>query len=161
MKKIEAQMLAPSKSKLIIEYIDQILSDTLVVNGTMNFSTAKIDNEYRETLDIFVPDLSFEKHLNLEITSQQSLVLFEQLLNDLLDVFLEHETIGVTRYYSIKYGMGRNFSGIDAVNTNGSRIKINFNCSGGEFAEIIAKYNQRRNEFSSSINKQEETSPKK
>ena len=125
MKKLEAKALAPEKSKLVVEYITQILSDTEKVNSVMDFWHAKIDGQDMCTLNIYVPETNFEKHLNLGITLDHSLVLYEQILNDFLDTFLEHITLGVTSYYSIK-SMQNNFSGVDAVNINGSRIKINF-----------------------------------
>ena len=45
MKKSEAQALASEKSKLIIEYIIQILSDSERVNSNMSFCNTKIDNQ--------------------------------------------------------------------------------------------------------------------
>ena len=123
MKKIEAKVLAPTKSKLVIEYITQILSDSEKANSVMDFWHAKIDGQNMCTLDIYVSETNFEKHLNLGITRDHSLVLYEQILNDFLDTFIEHEAIGVTKYYSIK-SMQNDFSGVDAVNLNGSRIKI-------------------------------------
>ena len=56
MKKSEAQALASEKSKLIIEYIIQILSDSERVNSNMSFCNTKIDNQQMCTLDIYVPD---------------------------------------------------------------------------------------------------------
>lgn len=155
MKKIEAQAIAPERSRLIIEYITKILSDTEKVNASMNFSSAKIDNQMMCTLDIYVPQRNFEKHLNLGITTNHDLILYEQLLNDLLDTFLEHETMGVSRYYSIK-SMQDNFSGINAVNSIGSKIKINLNSSGADFNELMTKYNQRINDYVESLKKQDD-----
>lgn len=151
MKKIEAQELAPWKSQLIIEYIEQILSDDECVNGKFNFSCAKIDNEMMLTLDMYVPKTNFERHLKLGITSDHSLVLYEQLLNDLLDKFLEHETMGVSRFYSIKSVMGKSFSGINAINSIGSNIAINLNGSGLDFNEIVSRYNHRIQDYILSI----------
>lgn len=139
MKKLEAKVLAPEKSKLVIEYITQILSDSEKVNSVMDFWYAKIDGQNMCTLDIYVPETNFEKHLNLGITIDHSLVLYEQILNDFLDTFLEHEIMGVTRYYSIK-SMQNDFSGVDAVNRNGSRIKINFNTTDPDFMNIVSEY---------------------
>lgn len=146
MKKIEAIELAPERSKLIIEYIIQILSDPEQVNARMDFNVVKIDNQMMCVLDIYVPKRGFEKHLNLGITSEHDLILYEQLLNDLLDTFLEHETIGITKYYSLK-SMQENFTGIDAINTLGSKIKINLNSSGTDFMELIDKYSKRYDEL--------------
>lgn len=124
-KKNEAQALASEKSKLVIEYIMQILSDSEKVNSTMNFYYAKIEVKKMCTLDIYVPKRNFEKHLNLGITGEHSLVLYEQILNDFIDIFLGHETIGITKYYSIKSMQGT-FSGVNVINSTGSEIKINF-----------------------------------
>ena len=146
MKKIEAKALAPEKSKLVIEYITQILSDSEKVNSVMNFWYAKIDGQNMCTLDIYVLERNFEKHLNLGITEDHCLVLYEQILNDFLDTFLEHETMGVTRYYSIKSMQG-NFSGVNAVNLNGSKIKINFNTTNPDFMNIVSDYTRKYNEF--------------
>ena len=154
MKKIEAMELAPKRSKLIIEYITQILSDSEKVNARMNFNSAKIDNQRMCVLDIYVPKRNFEKHLNLGITSEHDLVLYEQLLNDLLDTFLEHETMGITKYYSFK-SMQENFTGIDAINSLGSKIKINLNSSGNEFMKLIERYSNKYNEFVASLNQGE------
>jgi len=151
MKKIEAQTLAKEKSKLIIEYIIQMLSDTEIINGSFNFSSAKIDNQKMCTLDIYVPQKDFEKHLNLGITLDHDLVLYEQLLNDLLDIFLEHETMGVTRWYSIRSSQN-SFTGINAVNTIGSKIKIDLNSSGPDFNNLITNYNKRINDYVVSVN---------
>jgi len=155
MKKIEAKALAPEKSKLVIEYITQILSDSEKVNSVMDFWYAKIDSQNMCTLDIYVPERNFEKHLNLGITIDHSLVLYEQILNDFLDTFLEHETMGVTRYYSIK-SMQNDFSGVDAVNRNGSRIKINFNTTDPDFMNIVSEYTRRYNEFDDSLENHEQ-----
>jgi hypothetical protein len=151
MKKEEAKLLALERSKLIIEYIIQILSDNDKVNSIMNFWHTKIDGQNMCTLDIYVPQKYFEKHLNLGITSDHSLVLYEQLLNDLLDVFLEHETMGVSRYYSIK-SMQDNFSGVNVINSIGSKIKINFNTTNPDFMNLIEKYSNRYDEYEFSLN---------
>lgn len=155
MKKLEAKSLASEKSKLVIEYITQILSDSEKVNSVMDFWYAKIDGQNMCTLDIYVPETNFEKHLNLGITIDHSLVLYEQILNDFLDTFLENETMGVTRYYSIK-SMQNDFSGVDAVNRNGSRIKINFNTTDPDFMNIVSEYTRRYNEFAESLENHEQ-----
>lgn len=155
MKKLEAKALATEKSKLVIEYITQILSDSEKVNSVMDFWYAKIDGQNMCTLDIYVPETNFEKHLNLGITIDHSLVLYEQILNDFLDTFLEHQTMGVTRYYSIR-SMQNDFSGVDAVNINGSRIKINFNTTDPDFMNIVSEYTRRYNEFAESLENHEQ-----
>lgn len=148
MKKIEAQALAIEKAKLVIEYITQILSDKEIVNSKMNFSSAKIDGQKICTLDIYVPEKNFEKYLNLEITTDHSMILYEQILNDFLDTFLENETMGVTKYYSVK-SMLENFSGVKIINLIGSKIMVNFYY---EFPDIISMYNEKYNEYEKTIN---------
>lgn len=153
MKKIEAQALAIEKAKLVIEYITQILSDKEIVNSKMNFSSAKIDGQKICTLDIYVPEKNFEKHLNLEITTDHSMILYEQILNDFLDTFLENETMGVTKYYSVK-SMSENFSGVKIINLIGSRIMVNFYY---EFPDIISMYNEKYTEYEKTINEKNKT----
>ena len=154
MKKIEAMELAPERSKLLCEYITQILSDNEKilsdnekVNGEIKINFAKINNEHMITFDILIPSKNFVKQLNTGITTQQIDVLTEQILNDLLDTFLESETIGCTRYYSVKGGYGTNMNGVNAMNTIGSKLKINFVCRGDKFNEQVENYNERINEY--------------
>ena len=153
MKKIEAQALAIEKSKLIIEYITKILSDKEIVNCKMNFSSAKIDGQKMCTLDIYVPEKNFEKHLNLGITIDHSMILYEQILNTFLDSFLENETMGVTKYYSVK-SMLENFSGVKIINLIGSKIMVNFYY---EFPDIISMYNEKYTEYEKTINEKNKT----
>lgn len=153
MKKIEAQALAIEKSKLIIEYITKILSDKEIVNSKMNFSSAKIDGQKMCTLDIYVPEKNFEKHLNLGIITDHSMILYEQILNTFLDSFLENETMGVTKYYSVK-SMLENFSGVKIINLIGSKIMVNFYY---EFPDIISMYNEKYTEYEKTINEKNKT----
>lgn len=141
MKKEEALILAKEKSKAVIEYIEKILSDNEKIEGKMNFNSHKIDGQNMCTLDIFVPKQNFEKHLNMGITSEHCDILYAQLFKDFLSTFLEHETIGVSKYYAIKYNMQENFTGVKAITSNGSELKINFLCVGQKFDEIAKEYN--------------------
>lgn len=154
MKKNEAQLLVPAKSNLIMEYITQILLDTDKLNGNIEFNFAKIDNQMNCVLDIYIPTKDFEKHLNLEITSDHCLVLYEQVLNDLLK-FLPSETIGVTKYFSIK-SMSEYFSGVVALNNIGSELKINFNTTNPDFMVLIDNYLKKYDEVAKSLEKHEQ-----
>ena len=160
MKKEEASIISQERSRLIIEYITSILSDKEKVDGTMTFKSAKIDGQNMIVLDIYVPKSEFEKHLNLGITNDHKLVLYDQLLNDLLDVFLEHETMGVTKYYEIHSMLDGLFAGINAVNMIGSKIKINLNSRGEDFRNVINNYTKRYNEFVENIN-QDQAPPRR
>lgn len=147
MKKDEALKLTPERSRLLCEYITKILSDNEKVDGEIRLDSAKINNERMLTFDIFVPRKGFEKHLNTGITTQQVDVLTEQIFNDLVDNFLESETMGCTRYYTIRGGYGMNFDGVSAMNNIGSNIKINFVYRGDKFKEQVENYNRRLDEY--------------
>lgn len=149
-----SSILAPAKSNLIMEYITQILLDTNKLNGNIEFNFAKIDNQMNCVLDIYIPTKDFEKHLNLEITSDHCLVLYEQALNDLLK-FLPSETIGVTKYFSIK-SMSEYFSGVVALNNIGSELKINFNTTNPDFMVLIDNYLKKYDEVAKSLEKHEQ-----
>lgn len=147
MKKEEAMEIVPEISKLLCEYITQILSDDEKVSGEIKINAAKINNEHMVTFDIYVPSKNFEKHINTGITTQQIDVLTEQIFADLLDTFLESATIGCTKYYSIKGTQGINMNGVNAVNVRGSKLKINFVYQGKNFNQQADDYNQRINEY--------------
>lgn len=147
MKKEEAIQIAPERSALLCEYIIQILSDVEKVNGEIKIDSAKINNERMITFNICVPSRNFEKHINTGITTQQIDVLTGQILNDLIDNFMESENIGCTRYYTIRGGYGMNMDGVNLVNSIGSKIKINFVCRGDRFSEQIENYNARLDEY--------------
>lgn len=157
MKKIEAMEIAPEKSKLLCEYINQILSDEQKINGEILINSAKIDGENMCTFDISVPNKDFERHLNTEITTQQIDVLTGQILEDLVENFMESETMGITRYYSVNYMMGPAMKGVSAINDKGSNITINFVCRGEQFNEQIKKYNSKLDEY---VRGNQESSPK-
>lgn len=145
MKKEEALLLAPQRTKLVIEYIEKILSDNNIT-GDMKFSAYKIDNQMMCTLSIFVPENDFEKHINLGITADHCDILYAQLFKDLLKTFLEHETIGISRYFDEE-----NFAGITA-NSENSKLRMNFIYTGQKFNEIAKEYNESINIYVGQIN---------
>lgn len=98
---------------------------------------------------------NFEKHLNLEITSDHCLVLYEQVLTDLLK-FLPSETIGVTKYFSIKSMFGY-FSGVVVANNMNSELKINFNTTNPDFMILIDNYLKKYDEISKLLENQEQS----
>ena len=147
MKKEEALKIAPERSRLLCEYIIQILSYKEKVNGEIRIDSAKINNERVLTFVISVPSKDFEKYLTTGITTQQVDVLTEQILNDVIDNFMESEDMGCTRYYSIRGGYGMNRNGVNIMNSIGSKISINFVCRGDKFNEQVEKYNLRLNEY--------------
>lgn len=107
------------------------------------------------TFDISVPIRNFEKHLNSGIPSQHCDVLNEQILQKLIENFMDSETLGVTKYYCIRGGYGMNMNGVDVINSIGSSIKINFICRGEKFEEQINNYDDILNQYIESHNKEQ------
>ncbi len=147
MKKKEALDLSQEKSKLVIDYIIQILSDNNKITGKMDFDIEKTNDGNMCAVYISVPSKDFNRCIHTGIMIEHSDVFYEQLLNDFLDTFLEHETMGISRYYTIKFDMGENFSGMNAVNVNESQIKLNFIFKGHRFDELSSNYNEKINEY--------------
>lgn len=139
MKKEEAKELSIKRVNLILEYIEKILLDNKVV-GTLTFNSKKINNQNILLLDIEVKPNNFSRYLNLEIESNHSNILYEELLNEIINRYLENENIALSFYQDIKYFMESNFSGITITNFNGSEIKINFKIKDNKFSEIIENY---------------------
>lgn len=144
MKKIEALQIVPQRVKVIIEYITSILEDDKKICGKIEFNSTKINNENMCTMDIYVPESNFEKHINLGITIDHCDILYKLLFDEFINQFLEHEYLGVTRHYKMQSIIGPNFDGVNAVNSiTGSKIKINFILSGSETYTITSNYNKR------------------
>ena len=153
MKKDEAEELAVQRVDLVMEYIEQILNDTKVVNSSMNFSTTKIDGNNMCTLDIFVPSKDFEKHLNLGITSDHKNVIYKELLDRISRTLFDHDTIGVSRFYSMRTSQGQ-FDGIDTFNIAGSVNKINMT---GIDKSISDEYNKKIDDYTKNLNSGQRT----
>ncbi len=150
MKKFEAEMIVPEESRVMVEYLNQILSDDKQVLGKIIFGNCKVENEPRLVVDIFAGD-DFEKHIDLKITPDHEDVFYEAFFNDLLDNFLEHETQGVTKYMDVPYFTGR-FRGMMAMNSLGSRIEIRFNSRGERFSDLVERYNKRIDDYTNKTN---------
>lgn len=147
MKKEEAREVSIKRADLIMEYIYQILSDTEVVVGKMNFGAKKIDGQIMETLDIYVPFKGFERHFNLGITSDHNNILYEELLNRFSDELFSHESIGVTEIYTLKSNVN-SFEGVVVKNTIGSKIKIDML---GISEKLKSKFNQAYIDYGNSL----------
>lgn len=143
MKKDEAKQIAPKVSNYVLETIEQLLSYPEKINGKINFTYFKINNQNMCSFDISVPTFGIDDHINSGITIEHTEVLYEQIFNDLLDKFLDSEKIGVGRYHEIKNIMGEDFTGMNYINLNGSKIALNFNIPGGKYRDIISKYTER------------------
>lgn len=132
--------LIEQRVSLITEYIEQILSDTLIVNAKMDLGKAVINGEY-VTLDIYVPERDFEKHLNLGISSNYENDFYKQLFNTLIEKYINSDVIGISKYRSVLGIVGPNFQGINLSNTKGSYLKLCFSPINKD--KLISDYNSK------------------
>lgn len=139
MKKYEAQIIAPEKSKAIVEFLEQTLNSNEKIRGKIALES----NDDMLTANVSVPKSNTEQCWNLEISSEHAAVFYEVFLNDLLDTFLDHETMGVSKSFSIyDHPFYNNFLGVVAMNSLGSEIAINFKCQRTELNDLLVNYNQ-------------------
>ena len=165
MKKQEAEVLAIDKSRVMIEYLEQILSDDNI-SGNMIFSSNKIDGEKEKmcTVDIMLNN-NTEKHLNLGIPSVNSNVFTKQFTTDLVDRFAKDDIMGVSPYFEIKSMPPISRSGMDAMSISketgkiNNHIKIDFYYKGQDFDSIMEEYNKKLKEAQKEI--EEETKVRK
>ncbi len=146
MKKTEALEIAPKVSKVVMEYIEQILTDPQNKGeGTIRFISEKVEGKKEDmcVIAISVPDTGYKTRIDSGITAQQKDYFLEQVLNDLLDCFLEADTLGVGLFYKIRGMMGPNFFGVTAFSASGSSLKIDFGYTSRYLDAVIAEYNQR------------------
>ena len=157
MKKQEAEVLALDKSRVMIEYLEQILSDDNI-SGNMIFSSNKIDGEKEKmcTVDIMLNN-NTEKHLNLGIPSVHSDVFTKQFTTDLVDRFAKDDTMGVSPFLEIKSMPPTSRRGMDAISINketgkiNNHIKIDFYSVGQDFYSIMKEYNEKLKETQKEI----------
>ena len=165
MKKQEAMELAIDKSRVMIEYLEQILSDDNI-SGNMTFRSSKIEGEGEKmcTVDIMLSN-GKEKHLNLGIPSIHSDIFTRQFTSDLVDRFAKDDIMGVSPYFEIKSMPPISRSGMDAISINketgniNNHIKIDFYYKGQDFDSIMEEYNKKLKEAQKEI--EEETKVRK
>ena len=163
MKKQEAIELAIDKSRVMIEYLEQILSDDNI-SGNMIFSSNKIDGEKEKmcTVDIMLNN-NTEKHLNLGIPSVHSNVFTKQFTTDLVDRFAKDDIMGVSPYFEIKSMPPISRSGMDAMSISketgkiNNHIKIDFYYKGQDFDSIMEEYNKKLKETQKEIEEEAKT----
>lgn len=163
MKKEEAEVLAIDKSRVMIEYLEQILSDDNI-SGNMIFSSNKIDGEKEKmcTVDIMLNN-NTEKHLNLGIPSVHSDVFTKQFTTDLVDRFAKDDIMGVSPYFEIKSMPPISRSGMDAMSISketgkiNNHIKIDFYYKGQDFDSIMEEYNKKLKETQKEIEEEAKT----
>lgn len=140
MKKDEAIKLSKQRAELLLEYVGQILSDNRVVNAEIDIDSVKIEKERVCTFEIQVKENNYERHLNTGIPSLHIDCLTEEIFGCLIENILPTDQFMLSRYYSVKNFCGKPFYGVDVLNNNGSKLKINFMCRGNLFDEQIKEY---------------------
>ena len=152
MKKQEAMGLAVDKSRVMIEYLEQILEDNNIL-GKMTFNSSKVDGEREKMCSVdIVLNNGTERHLNLGIPSIHSDVFTKQFTNDLVDRFAKDNIMGVTHFFEIKSMPPISRRGMDAISINeetgkiNNHIKIDFYYGGQEFYSIMKEYNEKLKE---------------
>lgn len=155
MKKEEASRVSIEKSKIVIDTIIAILTDSVKINGKMEFGMAKKGNENLCTLDIAVPEKDYYRHWFMGITTDHISIFYKQILRDILDNFIGLEKISMSDFYTIKYGNGKNFSGIIMKNSIGSQLSLNFmaNCKDFDDLATFFKEEKQNKEVIDEINK--------
>ena len=146
MKEAEASLLARDKAKLMVDYLEQFLTDERVVHGTMEFSS----NNSMLVVDIIVEsngEKVYEGHYNLGFSSVYADLLTEELSKLLLESFMPSDNLGISDYARIK-GMGSfDRDGFYVMNSNNSKININFYCKNKNFSEIMHNHNKAISEY--------------
>lgn len=155
MKKKEALEVIPQRTSLLLEYIDQFMTDDSTIMVDIRFGGKKVEKVNALVTDIVAfeqdkedtynprGDCLFERHLNLGITTDHASLFFESMLTEIADKYLEHDAIGISEFYAI-LGLNDRFAGIDVSNSVGSVVHINF---GSVSKEVEDNYNSRLEEY--------------
>lgn len=153
MKKKEAEEIAIDVSRVIMEYIEAILTDSVKVTGKITFVSEKVEG-YSEKMCVIlisVPEKEFFRPINSKIPSIHSGTFHTQILHDLIDHFLYSDGLKIGRFYSIKGMTGPNFEGLDAEGPTGNQIKINFSYIGSDLKKEVDSYNQAIDDYQREI----------
>ena len=133
-----------------MEAIDQFLSVDHA-NSMIQIAWFKSEKEDMCSFEIYGPN-GIEDHLNSGITLQQSDCLNHQILQDVLDQYLDSDTIQISDFRDIHVSFptptARNFHGITITNTrNQSTVSLDFLAKGYSFREAVDSYQDRIAEY--------------
>lgn len=146
MKKEEARILSIERTNLLMEYIGLFLSDSNK-KARINIGYSKIDGKDMTVFDILVPAANFEKrNMNTEIPLQQCEVLNKQILDTILDTYLNVDTVKLSSFFTIR-GTRRDFSGITIDGANNVKVELNFRMGNRSWLDLSNKYNKRLKEY--------------
>lgn len=144
MTKEEAKKKAIEKSKIVMETLELILTDSMQVDGRMEFDAIKNGNEKVCTLEIYVPKRNYERHWFMDIPVIHTHLFYKQLLFDLVDNFGNLEKIRVGNFYTINYEKGKKNYGLKLENSIGSVVELNFIYKRSKFEELISFFEERK-----------------
>ncbi|MDE5587139.1 MAG: hypothetical protein K2I72_02060 [Bacilli bacterium] len=128
-----------------MEYITNILTDTVHVEGTIEFISDRVKG-YQEPMCVIVisvPQKNFLRPINSKIPSVHSITFYTQILQDITENVLYSDNLWAGRFYSVKGTMNPSFQGLDTGSHSGNRLKISFSNIGTELSEAIDEYNEK------------------
>lgn len=140
-KKENINKIIKDKSKVVMETLELILTDSIPVLGKLEFASIKRGKEEICTLEIYVPKRGYERHWLMEVSSLSSHMFYEQILLDLLENFGNLEKVKMSNFYK---ETENNFYGLKLENSLGSVITLNFVWQGDRFEEIVDLYHKKR-----------------
>ena len=140
--KEEVTLLAKQNSELLIEYINHILSDEEELEGRITIFSSLLEDC---KIDINIPSKNIKNQQKTNILPQYIDILNGQILDSLIDNYMESETMGVTKYYS-RNNNGKG-NGINIISNSGSKINIDFACKDEKFEAQIKRYNATLDEY--------------
>lgn len=141
MKKENIKKIAIDKSKVVMETLELILTDSIPVEGRLEFDAIKQGKENICTLEIYVPNRGYERHWLMDIPVIYSTLFYKQIVTDLLDHFRNLEKIKISDLY--KEDKSELYS-IKLENSLGSIVTLYFVWQGENFDEVIEFYNKER-----------------
>lgn len=144
MKKENIKKTAIKKSKVVMETLELILTDSIPVEGKLEFDSIEINEENVCTLEIYVPKRGYERHWLMDILVSYSEIFYKQILKDLLENFGNLERIKIS---SFDKDSKNGFCGIKMENSLGSVVTLNFIWQGEHFDEAIKFYENQRKEI--------------
>ena len=150
MKKVEAQAIAPDKSRLLLEYIAQFMSYEGVIGKILIDSDKDPDTHQLMCYIEIILDDGFERHYKTGITADQSDVLSEQILIDLAETYAQDKEVEISRLFTLHSTMN-SMKKVNIMNKKGSIITLNFLCRGPAFDRVVESYSRKLSEEQNKI----------
>lgn len=141
MKKENIKKIAKEKAKVVMETLELILTDSIPVEGNLEFDSIKSEKEQVCTLEIYVPKRGYERHWLMDISTTYSAIFYEQIIRDLLKNFGNLEKIKLSAFYEDNQ---KNCYAIKLENSLGSVVTLNFIWQGEQFNEVLELYEKER-----------------